>query len=201
VLPYFLPGEFPQEPEPRAASRPQERPYFLSVGRLARIKGLDSIIPVFRRFPDADLLIIGDGDEMAALKALAADAPNVKFLGRIANQDLRRYYEHAVAAVMPSLGYETFGIVLIEAFRHRTPVIARRIGPFPEIVDQARGGMLFSNDHELVAAMTQLMADPVLRESLAANAYCACRQLWSEDVVIGRFLDLIAEARAGKPGR
>jgi glycosyltransferase involved in cell wall biosynthesis len=198
VLPYFLPGPLPEKAEPPVSASPNPRPYFLSVGRLTRIKGLDSVIPAFKRIPDTDLLIIGDGEEMAALQALAADLPNVKFLGRIGNADLRRYYEHAVAAIMPSSGYETFGIVLIEAFRYRTPVIARRIGPFPEIVDEAQGGLLFSTEDELVAAATRLRHNADLRESLACSAYEACRRNWSEDVVITSFLDLIAEARAAR---
>jgi glycosyltransferase involved in cell wall biosynthesis len=199
VLPYFLPGTFSETPPPRTSTRPHDRPYFLTVGRLTRIKGLDSVIPVFQRFPDADLLIIGDGEEMTALRTLAADAPNIKVLGRIPNDQLSRYYEHAVAALMPSLGYETFGIVLIEAFRYQTPVIARRIGPFPEIVDRANGGLLFSDGPELLAAMTRLLGDVAFRDSLAASAYRACRQYWSEEVVIGDYLKLIADARAARP--
>ena len=198
VLPYFLPGRLPDSPEPPPAERPHDRPYFLSVGRLTRIKGLGSLIPVFARYPDADLLVIGDGEELAPLQALASGVPNVRFLGRVANENLGRYYRHAIAAIMPSLGYETFGIVLIEAFRFGTPAIARRIGPFPEIVDEARGGLLFSNEIELIASMTRLQQDPALRESLAANAFRACRQHWSEDVVITRFLELIERARAAK---
>ncbi|HEX5070061.1 MAG TPA: glycosyltransferase family 4 protein [Vicinamibacterales bacterium] len=198
VLPYFLPGPFPETPPPRASARPQDRPYFLTVGRLTRIKGLDSVIPVFRRFPDADLLIIGDGEEMATLKALAAGAPNVKFLGRVANDQLGPYYEHAVAALMPSLGYETFGIVLIESFRYQTPVIARRIGPFPEIIECANGGLLFSDDQELSSAMTRLLGDAALRDAMAASAYCVTRARWSEDVVIGAYLKLVEDARAGR---
>lgn len=197
VLPYFLSDPFPDAAMEPASSSPNPRPYFLSVGRLTKIKGLDSIIPAFKRMPDADLLIIGDGEEMASLQALAADVPNVKFLGRIPNGDLRQYYEHAVAAIMPSLGYETFGIVLIEAFAYRAPVIARRIGPFPEIVDQSRGGLLFSTEDELVAAMTTFLRDRQLRDATADSAYRACREYWSEGVVVGRFLDLVAEARVG----
>jgi glycosyltransferase involved in cell wall biosynthesis len=194
VLPYFLPGEFPERPDDPQTGRPHDRPYFLSVGRLTRIKGLDSIIPVFRQYPDADLLIIGDGEERAALEALASGMPNVRFLGRIANEDLRRYYEHAVAAIMPSRGYETFGIVLIEAFRFRTPVIARRIGPFPEIVNESQGGFLFSDDQELLAAMATLHRDTARRDALAMNGYRACRERWSEDVVIGKYLSLVQQA-------
>ena len=194
VLPYFLPGDFPEQPEKPQTTRPQERPYFLTVGRLTRIKGLDSIIPVFRQYPDADLLIIGDGDERASLEALASGMPNVKFLGRVENKDLRRYYEHAVAAVMPSLGYETFGIVLIEAFRFGTPVIARRIGPFPEIVTESNGGLLFSTNEELLDAMSILHRDAARRDAFATNGYRACRERWSEDVVIGKYLSMVREA-------
>lgn len=198
VLPYFLPGEFPEQPDDPQTSRPQDRPYFLSVGRLTRIKGLDSIIPVFRQYRDADLIIIGDGEERASLEALASGIPNVKFLGRIANEDLSRYYEHAVAAIMPSLGYETFGIVLIEAFRFRTPVIARRIGPFPEIVTESNGGLLFSTAEELLAAMSTLHRDAARRDELAMNGFRACRERWSEDVVIGKYLSLVREALAAR---
>ena len=198
VLPYFLPGDIPTTPERRGPDRPHERPYFLTVGRLTRIKGLDSIIPVFRDYPDADLLIIGDGEERAALEALAAGIPNVKFLGRVPNENLRRYYEHAIAAIMPSLGYETFGIVLIEAFRYQTPVIARRIGPFPEIVTESNGGLLFSTADELRQAMIDLQRDPARRDALALNGYRACRERWSEDVVIGKYLSLVQDALSAR---
>jgi glycosyltransferase involved in cell wall biosynthesis len=200
VLPYFLPGEIPARREPSGAGRPHERPYFLFVGRLERIKGLDSVIPVFARYPDADLLVVGDGDERAALEAQARSVPNVRFVGRIPNQDLGRYYEHAIAAIVPSLGYETFGIVLIEAFRYGTPVIARRIGPFPEIIEQSGGGLLFSTAGELLEAMDRLQRAPDFRDRLAASGYRACWERWSEDVVIGRYLNLISAALGDRRG-
>ena len=50
VMPYFVPGEFPEGQEPRTTARPHERPYFLFVGRLTRLKGLDSIIGAFGRY-------------------------------------------------------------------------------------------------------------------------------------------------------
>jgi glycosyltransferase involved in cell wall biosynthesis len=198
VVPYFLPGDIPARRAPAHTPRPQRRPYFLFVGRLTRIKGLDSVIPVFGRYPDADLLVIGDGEERASLEAQARPFRNIRFLGRVANEQLGPYYEHAVAAIVPSLGYETFGIVLIEAFRHGTPVIARRIGPFPEIVEQSGGGLLFSNPDELLAAMNRLHDDAELREDLAARGYQACRERWSEEVVVGRLLETIAAARGAQ---
>jgi glycosyltransferase involved in cell wall biosynthesis len=195
VLPYFLPGAIPEQPEPRSSARPHERPYFLFVGRLARIKGVGSIIEAFRTYRDADLLVAGDGEEGDTLRNLAAGLPHVTFLGRVAQHDLRPLYEHAIAVLVPSLGFETFGIVLIEGFRYGTPGIGRRLGPIPEIVEQSGGGLLFSTDVELLDCMARLQRDPALRDRLGASAYRACREWWSEDVVVGRFLDLVSEAR------
>src|SRR5262249_30654563 len=59
VLPYFLADPGPVHPP---SPRPHSRPYFLFVGRLERIKGLDDVIPLFARYDDADLLVIGDGE-------------------------------------------------------------------------------------------------------------------------------------------
>jgi glycosyltransferase involved in cell wall biosynthesis len=198
VLPYFLPGPLPDQPEPAAGPPPHDRPYFLFVGRLTKIKGLDSVIPVFARYGDADLLVVGDGEEGPALRELARGLTNVRFVGRVDNEKLDRYYRHAIAAIMPSLGYETFGIVLIEAFRYGTPVIARRIGPFTEIVEQSQGGLLFSTPEELAAAMARLQANAPERATFAERGYAACRACWSEEVVVGRFLDYVREARAAR---
>jgi glycosyltransferase involved in cell wall biosynthesis len=201
VLPYFLPGGTgPQGDQPRSP-RPHARPYFLFVGRLTRIKGVDSVVPAFARYPDADLLVVGEGEELESLRAQARDVPNIRFLGRVPNEQLAPYYEHAIAAVVPSLGYETFGIVLIEAFRNRTPVIARRIGPFTEIVETGGGGLLFSTTDDLVAALTRLQHDRVYRDALAHAGYQSSWSRWSEEVVVGRFLALVNDAMAARAHR
>ena len=190
VLPYFVPDEdTPIESE--ADDPPHHRPYFLFVGRLEAIKGLDDVIPIFRSYPNADLVIAGDGAHGATLRALAAGAPNVKFLGRVEGRDLARYYRHALALIVPSVCYETFGIILIEAFRHGTPVIARRIGPLPEIVEQSGGGEVFDDPDALRAAMQRLQGDPDRRRQLGAAAAEAVRRHWSEDAVVPRYLELI----------
>ena len=196
VLPYFLPGQYPAHPPARTAPRPHARPYFVFVGRLTKIKGLDLVIPAFRRYPHADLLIIGDGEEADALRRQAQGMSNVHFLGRIPNDQLEPYYVHAIAALVPSAGFETFGIVLIESFRYGTPVLARRIGPFPEIIEAARGGLLFSDEAELIDGMTRLQDTPGYRDELADHAFRSAHDRWSEGVVIDRFLGLIDQAIA-----
>jgi glycosyltransferase involved in cell wall biosynthesis len=199
VLPYFLPDA--DTPALGEQASPHPRPYFFFAGRLERIKGLDDLIPVFRRFPAADLIIAGAGEYEASLRALAAGMPNVVFLGRVPGGELGRYYRHAVAAVMPSICYETFGIVLIEAFRQGTPVIARRLGPMSEIVTQSQGGELFTTSEELEASMRRFAGDSALRDRHGRAAYRASMDLWSEHAVIPRYLDIVRRAAERRRNR
>jgi glycosyltransferase involved in cell wall biosynthesis len=200
VLPYFLP-ETPMAAGGGAGDAPHPRPYFLFVGRLEKIKGLDDVIPVFRDYRDADLVIAGDGEYAATLKAAAAGMANVRFLGRVAPEDLRRYYEHAVALIVPSVCFETFGIILIESFRQGTPVIARRIGPFPEIVETSGGGELFQTREELIGAMRQLQGDPERRAARARAGLAAFAARWSERAVVPQYLEIVASAARKKGDR
>lgn len=197
VLPYFLPDAEPGGAKVGGAS-PHPRPYFLFVGRLEKIKGLDDVIPVFGEYSGADLVIAGDGDYAATLRDRAQGLARVHFLGRVGLDELRRYYEHAVALIVPSVCFETFGIILIEAFKQGTPVIARRIGPFPEIVASSGGGELFATQEELTAAMRRLQENPEHRTRLAQAGYQAFLQHWCESAVVPAYLDIVARAAKNK---
>jgi glycosyltransferase involved in cell wall biosynthesis len=199
VIPYFLPDEGGGAPnaDEREPS-PHPRPYFLFVGRLERIKGLDDVIPSFRTPEGPDLVVAGAGEHEPALRELAGDSPRVRFIGRIPPDELARYYAHAIALIVPSVCYETFGIILIEAFRQGTPVIARRLGPFPETVDAARGGLLFENRLELEDAMRVMTCDPERRAAFADSARRAFSERWSESVVMPQYLELIRRVAMAK---
>jgi len=196
VVPYFLPDVEAGSREPGAVpdTSPHDRPYFLFVGRLEKIKGLDDVIPTFARFDRADLLIAGDGEYAGTLRELAAGNPRVKFLGRVAPEALSRYYRHAAALLVPSVCFETFGIIIIEAFRQGTPVVARRIGPFPEIIERAAAGDLFETTAELEAALHRYLDDPERRARLGRLAHSAFQANWSESAVVPRFLDVVERA-------
>ncbi|MEQ1857441.1 MAG: glycosyltransferase family 4 protein [Longimicrobiales bacterium] len=200
VVPYFLPDLSVSEGGSAVSddASPHPRPYFLFVGRLERIKGLDDVIPLFRNEKRADLLIAGDGEYAGTLRELARGIDNVHFLGRVKPDDLGRYYRHARALIVPSVCYETFGIILIESFRQGTPVIARRLGPFPEIVERAGAGDLFETEDELRMAMNAFLGDDARRSRLGEAGRRAFQQHWSETAVVPQYLEVVrraAEAR------
>jgi len=185
---------FGDEIEPPATSA-STRPYFFFAGRLERIKGLDDVIPVFRSGDvGADLLVAGAGAHEKALRAIAGDSPHIRFLGRLAPEGLGPLYRHAVAHIASSVCFETFGNTLIESFRQGTPVIARRIGTFPEIVALAGAGELFNDADELRAAIGRLVSDREYRDRLGAEGRKAYRSTWSETAIIPRYLEIVERA-------
>jgi glycosyltransferase involved in cell wall biosynthesis len=202
LLPPFLPDE--AGPAHTVGAFRGGPPMFLFVGRLERIKGLADVIPVFagdgERVRGAELLIAGDGTQEAELRRLAADAPRIRFLGRIAPEEVRRLLRATRALLVPSSGFEVFPLVLLEAFREGTPVIARRLGPFPEVVEATTSGVLFSTPDELRAAVARLAADADLAHRLGANARASFETRWSERAFLDRYFELIA-ATARRKGR
>jgi glycosyltransferase involved in cell wall biosynthesis len=194
VVPYFLPDKPLVTAEDTDSVH--SRPYFLFVGRLEKIKGLDDVIPVFRNYPEADLLIIGTGEYEQELKAQAAGIDNVRFVGRLPPDELSKYYQAAIALIVPSVCYETFGIILIESFREGTPVIAREIGPFVEIVNQCDGGILYADSAGLESAMRRLQGDPGDRSAMARAARAGFENWWSEESVINRYFSTLKRAAA-----
>lgn len=205
VLPLFLP---PLAAIPSAATHRKDdgtdrspvhpRPYFLFVGRLEKIKGVQDLLPAILRHGQADLLVAGDGDYATTLRVQAAGNPHVHFLGRLAPEALAAYYASAIATLVPSLCYETFGAILIESFRMGTPVIARRLGPFPEIVETAGGGLLFDTEDDLVAAMAQMQDAPDTRAQFAEAALCAFDTHWRQDRVMSAYGVALARAARAK---
>lgn len=196
VLPSFLPDE--AGAGPTIGDAVNSNPYALFVGRLEKLKGLQDIIPVFRNDRTIDLLVIGEGDYGAELRRLADESPNIKFLGRKPPEELSAYYRNAAAVVMPSVCYEVFPLVALEAFRAGAPIIARNLGPFPEIIEKSGAGFLFDDPAEAHAQVARLAADQNLRARLAAAARDALEANWSEKVSMEAYFNLIAEKAAAK---
>lgn len=198
-IPYFLPRDPAREAA--VAPRAHPRPYFLFVGRLEKIKGLQTLVPVFREHAAADLLVAGEGEYGSALRRIAGGVPSVRFLGRLPYEELRALYRGAVAAIVPSLCVEVFGIVILEAYAHGTPVIVRRLGALPDVVEESGGGFVYETDEELRRAMDALLADPTLREALGEKGRQAYLERWTEEAHVRQYLSLVRDVADKKGAR
>lgn len=205
-----IPGMVPDSPVDAHQARPSQeqqaspseltgrgrqgaRPYFLFVGRLERLKGLQDVIPIFRTYTKADLLVIGDGSYRADLERLADGVSSVRFLGKMDSADVSAFYSGAIATIVPSATFESFGIVVAESLAQRTPVIARDLGALPELIRQSNGGLLFSTPAQLMEAVVRMQSDQEFRDKCAESGYLAFRERWSESAVMPKYLDLVLE--------
>ena len=195
-LPYFLPEDYtglPEVPSPMV-----DRPFFAVVGRLEKIKGFQDVIAAMPRLPHIDLRIAGSGPFEADLRRQAEGMANVHFEGRIDSAEVAALFRGALAVVVPSLVYETFGYVVLEAFAEKTPVIVRDLGALPELVAESGGGLVFRTQDELVASMQTLVEDVDLRVTLGCDGYFARHGIWSEAEHLERYFGLIEEKRRGR---
>jgi len=198
-LPYFLPSSENHNSEKTPLNKNgKKRPFFLFVGRLEKIKGLQNVIPIFAKYDKSDLLIAGDGEYDAELKKLAANVPNVKFLGRLSYRELQALYHDALAVIVPSICYEVFGIIIIESFAHKTPVIVNNLGALPEVVTQSQGGFIYNTEDELIDQMEQLRLNPSLKTELGNNGYNAYQKYWTEEYHINKYYQVIREVAERK---
>lgn len=182
----------------RAEALLPERPYFLFVGRLEKLKGAHKLILHFLKQSAADLLIIGQGNEEAALRALAGSSPHVHFAGWRQGEMLKAAYAHAIATVVPSLTYETFGLVVIESFSQGTPAIVNDLGALPELIDASGGGMIFRNQQELGIALQTLLHDPALRNRMGDAGRHAFGERWTQGRHMEGYMELIDGLQFGR---
>jgi D-inositol-3-phosphate glycosyltransferase len=170
----FTPGD---RAEARRRLGLDDRPVLLWVGRIAPIKGLDTLLDTVARLREAGrdmrLLVVGgeadeptNGHETSLRRRIAALGlgESVRFVGPQPQSVLPLYYAAADVTVLPSY-YESFGMVALEAMACGSPVIASRVGGLVTTVrDGVTGFLVPDGDVEALAERIEtLVGDPELR--------------------------------------
>jgi colanic acid/amylovoran biosynthesis glycosyltransferase len=167
----------PDDSNPRA-------PYVLFVGRLVEKKGCQYLIQAMakleRVFPDAKLIIIGDGPLRNSLEQAArSELTRFRFLGTQPSDVVRSYMRKASLLVVPSIqaeSGETEGLptVLIEALALKLPVVASASGGIPEAITDGENGFLIPEKdvRSISDRVGILLGDPQLRTKFGEVGRC-----------------------------
>jgi glycosyltransferase involved in cell wall biosynthesis len=170
----------------------------VSVGFLTPRKGHDIAIRAMRQLSDTQLVVIGDGEQLGALKSLALQcgvSDRVRFVGAMPQSQLRDYYGAADALVLMS-DREGWANVLLESMACGTPVVATNVWGTPEVVAAPEAGLLVDErtPEALAEAAGRLFANPPDR---AATRRYAERFSW--DATTAGQLQLFRRVLETKP--
>ncbi|MEI7625684.1 MAG: glycosyltransferase family 4 protein [Actinomycetota bacterium] len=170
-------------------SQADEGTYALVVGRLAAEKGVEVAIDACISSGMA-LVVAGDGPLMADLRARAA-GHNVRFVGRVDEQELAQLRAGAGLALAPTLAAETFGLAVAESMAAGLPVVASRMGALPDLVPD--GDLVAPSDVEALAAAARVR----FKDGAAGSrAIALVRERCSPDVVAGSLREAYDRAMA-----
>jgi glycosyltransferase involved in cell wall biosynthesis len=188
-------------PPATVAAREPRVLYVGRVERASRWKGLHVLVASLVRLrelvPGVRLEIVGDGDDIANLQALAHELEVddlVEWTGPVSHRDLPRHYQRAGVTVLPSLTEsESFGMTLVEAMASGCPVVGSEAGGIPFVVRDGIDGLLVppGDPHELAEALGAVLRDPTLAASLGAAGREAAEQRWEWGRREGQLMDVI----------
>ena len=168
------------------------RPSILFLGRMDEPrKGLqvlvDAMPQIVAAYPDIQVLIAGPGDENDARKQLPPlpDSVDLRFLGRVDDEEKARALRSVDAYIAPHTGGESFGIVLIEAMAAGTAVIASDLPAFRRVLQDGASGVLFTSEDgdALARATIDLLGDPARRDALVVAGSSRVRDFDWDTVV------------------
>jgi len=118
------------------------------------------------------LLAVGDGPMEGRLRAMAGELlpGQVVFTGRVAREEMWRYYSAADVFVFPGIG-ESLGMVFLEAQACALPVVALDVAGVPQVVELDKTALLAAKDdgQSMAEALRKLIKDPELRQKMGAN--------------------------------
>lgn len=163
-------------------------PRILCLGRVVLEKGFDVALDAFStvlvHFPNARLLIAGNGPVMPDLKAQAIRLgvqDSVEFVGWVDPEDVPKFINMATLVVVPSRWREPFGLVALEAAQMARPVVATRVGGLPEIVVHQQTGMLIEKEDSaaLAEGIVYLLENTELATQMGKAARSRAQELFS----------------------
>ncbi|HHX38547.1 MAG TPA: glycosyltransferase [Armatimonadetes bacterium] len=169
----------------------------LFVGRLARSKGVDTLLQALARVPGVGLLLIGpDAGAREELERLRQEL-NLEeraVFATLPRRELCAAFRACDLFVLPSRFGENFGIVAVEAMAAQKPILVSDRGGLPSLAESGRNGLVFTAEsvESLADALARLAASAELRRQLGEAGRAAVEAHYTWDHVARAYLDLFA---------
>ena len=173
---------------------------FVSIGRLAVEKGVDTTIRAIGEIPEATLTIAGDGPERANLERLAAQAApgRVRFVGHVSATKIAELNRSARAVVAVARWHENMPLSVLETMGASVPLVVSGLGGLPELVDDGVNGLVVDHDNvdALATALRSLANDPTRSVEMGKAARAKMLAGFDAATHESRIFEIYAEAGA-----
>ncbi|QPH40895.1 glycosyltransferase family 4 protein [Pedobacter endophyticus] len=179
-------------PAPKSTNQPRADDHFLFVGRLSVDKGVEVLLSAFQ-CSEHKLTIIGEGPLQQMVAQFARTHKNITYLGFQSKEVVEQELNKCTALLFPSIWYETFGLVMIEAFATSTPVIAGNYSSASLIVQHGYNGLHYENGNamKLKQTLDNWMAfDTAKRNRYRQNAYQTYLQKYTAKQNFDQLMDI-----------
>lgn len=169
-----------------------QKNYYLSTGRLDKLKRVDLVVDAFRRMADKKLVVVSDGPELEEIRKLAQGAKNITIKGRVNDKELADLVGNCIGTVYIPRD-EDFGMSPVESMAAGKPVIGVAEGGLLESVVAGESGFLIPADpgvDDIIHAVGQLTREKAeeMREKCEGRA-----RLFRKEVFVEKMEKIIAD--------
>ena len=176
-----------------------------AVGKLHPGKGIYELLEAVEQLSannqNLKVMYIGDGEERHHLPERAKElgmADQIIMTGY--RSDIDRLFSAIDIFALPSKGYESFGMVLIEAMAAGKPVIGTATGGIPEIITDSQSGLLVApgSVDELAKAIDRLITEPDFRQRLIAAGHEKVKENFTDTASASKLAAILEAIRNNK---
>lgn len=173
--------------------------YVLFVGRLSEEKGIKILLEAFKQLP-YPLHIVGSGPLESLVIECSKQYDNIHYIGHQTKNDVIATMKKAKVVVVPSIVYETFGMIIIEAFSTGTPVLCSNKGAMAEIVENGYSGLHFNlgDADDLSLKLKSLYSDPNAYQRMCINARQVYESTYTPDKNYDNLMGIYNDAISSK---
>lgn len=188
-------------------ARTEAEDYAVFIGRLSPEKGVRTLVSAWEKLTSrVNLRIVGEGPLRLELgmRSGRCKHSSICFEGRLRRSCVVEVLKRARFLVLPSECYETFGLVIIEAFACGVPVITSRLGAMEEIVEDGCTGLHFTpgDSQDLAAKVEWAWNHPQEMEKLGRNARAEYESRYTAEQNYGKLTGIYKNAiAASRPHR
>jgi len=170
--------------------------YALFVGRLSEEKGVSVLLEAWHLLDlNLPLRIVGDGPLIEKVATAAQHDRRIEYLGRLPRDEVRHQMREATLLIVPSVWYEAFPMVIVEAYACGLPVVGSKIGSLDSLIEDDIQGIKYppGNPESLAESINYLVSRPNKLAEMSVNARRTYEDNYNADANYNSLMHIYSE--------